>query len=106
MEDNLNDSESPEISEVEGEYFIPIDTSNLDGVKLNKKKFQEGLDDSSYYAGVISTLMNSGISAQDCMTWVLNDQTLKANKELQALVNENNIAVAKIQVIKADGMGL
>ena len=103
MEEDVKDLESAEQEyPIDGEYFIPIDISNLDGAKINKKKFQEGLDDFSYYSGVISVLMNSGISAQDAMSWVLNDQTLKSNKEMQLLVNENNIVVAKIQLAKAE----
>lgn len=106
MEDNLEDNELPLVEQNNLEYFIPIDISNLDGVKLNKKKFQEGLDDFSYYAGVISALTNSGVSSTDAVSWVLNGKTLASNKEMQEIINTNNIEVAKIQATKVDNLTL
>jgi len=94
---NKEELQDTELSEIESLYFIPMNTDNLGEIKYDKKDFQKGVNSMSFDCGKITSLINCGVSAQDAVSWILNEQTLKHNREQQILVNENNITVAKIQ---------
>jgi len=108
MSEELNKEElqDTELSEIESLYFIPMNTDNLSEIKYDKKEFQKGVNIMSFDCGKITALINCGVSAQDAVSWILNEQTLEYNREQQILVNENNVTLAKIQSAKAESVTL
>ena len=90
----------------QGEYFLPMDLDNLEGVKFDKKAFQKGISDISEVCGKICALTNVGVSMQDALSYMINESTIKHNLVNQKMINENNIDIAKIQVVKVDSQTL
>lgn len=108
MENNNNELNQEDLdfeqeSECLPQYFIPMDLDNLQNVnKYNSKEFKKGLEDMSYTCGKITALLNCGISAGDAMTFILNEKAIEANRIIQEMLNENNIQVSKISVVKVE----
>ena len=67
---------------------INIDNSILK-CELNKKKFQEGIDEVSKLCGSIVALYNVGINPHKAMDYL-------TDKEATLFISENNIQIAKI----------
>lgn len=56
--------------------FIPLDIEAVIGKKYNNKIFNSGVNDVSYYAGIIVGILNTGISERyipDIFRSILND---------------------------------
>jgi len=58
-------------------FFEPLElsTDNLaedNNIQLDSDEFKRGLKDSSYYAGIYTGLINSGMSMDDSITLILN----------------------------------
>ena len=78
------------------DFFIPISTSNLEGIaEYNEVEFKKGLDDVSYVCGQITGLRNCGLSSKDALDYLITVQTLKHNMEVSEITSNMNIEVAK-----------
>lgn len=44
--------------------YIPMDVENVVNIQLNKKDYSVGVRDFSYYAGIITGILNTGISEE------------------------------------------
>ena len=75
------------------EKEIELDNSVL----AESDSFQKGVEKASFYAGFYSCLVNCGISTQDAYELTMNQNTCDNNQELQRIVNNGSIDVAKIQ---------
>ena len=79
---------------------IELNTEEVQNLKLNKTKVQNGINDISYEVGRIVGLCNCGMNIKDATDFVLqlklNEDTIKHNQELQRMNNENAIEVSSI----------
>ena len=75
------------------EKEIDLDNSII----ADSSSFQKGVEEASFYAGFYSCLVNCGISTQDAYELTMNQNTCDNNQELQRIVNNGSIDVAKIQ---------
>ena len=78
---------------------ISIDTTNLEEVKFDKANFQKGMKDASYLCGMLTALMNVGISAVDALAYCMNESTMDNNIKLNEMVNEVEMAKLKAELI-------
>ncbi len=78
---------------------ISIDTTNLVEVKFDKANFQKGMKDASYLCGMLTALMNVGISAVDALAYCMNESTMDNNIKLNEMVNEVEMAKIKAELI-------
>jgi hypothetical protein len=84
----------------EGEFYIaPLVTFENKDSLVNNSKFSDGVNDSLYYAGMITGLMNLGISNVDAMTILLNKMNMDFNLELAKNNNDTSIECSKNQQI-------
>ena len=78
---------------------ISIDTTNLEEVKFDKTNFQKGMKDASYLCGMLTALMNVGISAVDALAYYMNESTMDNNIKLNEMVNEVEMSKIKAELI-------
>lgn len=62
---------------------------------FDSEKFHEGIKDTSYLAGVVTTLFNCGLSEGFILDYILNKETVAHNIEVTKLNKEMNIEVSK-----------
>lgn len=108
MEQNelIQDEIQEGVDTLKAEYFLPLDLDNLEGIKFDKKAFQKGINDISEMCGKICALTNVGITAQDALSFMINERTIEHNLTNQKLINDNNVDIAKIQAVKIDSQTL
>ena len=88
--------ESEELSMVEEPTkFIPVETSHLEGIGIDTKKFDKGVDDVSRICGQFSALKSVGMSDKDAMEIITNLITIQINND----TIEGNVRVANLQDI-------
>ena len=86
--------ETEELSMVEEPTkFIPVETSHLEGIGIDTKKFDKGVDDVSRICGQFSALKSVGMSDKDAMEVITNLITIQINND----TIEGNIRVANLQ---------
>ena len=52
-------------TEVRSSYIeLSLETQDFDGLKFNKGNFNKGVKDGSYLAGLITSLLNTGLEKQ------------------------------------------
>ena len=73
--------------------FIPVETSHLEGIGINTKKFDKGVDDVSRICGQFSALKSVGMSDKDAMEVITNLITIQINND----TIEGNVRVANLQ---------
>lgn len=81
---------------------IIFDKENIIEIEYDEDNFQEGLDDISYVCGMITGLINTGLSPQDALGYVMNGEILMNNVEISKINKEASIKVAKEQAIMVD----
>ena len=90
--------ETEELSMVEeSTKFIPVETSHLEGIGIDTKKFDKGVDDVSRICGQFSALKSVGMSDKDAMEVITNLITIQINND----TIEGNIRVANIQDVQS-----
>jgi hypothetical protein len=86
----------------ESEFYIAplvvLDEEKKDSL-INHPKFTQGLLDSLYYSGMITGLMNLGMSNVDSMTLLLGKINIDFNLELAKNNNDTSIECSKNQQI-------
>ena len=86
--------ESEELSIVEEPTkFIPVSTEHLEGIGIDTKKFDKGVDDVSRICGQFSALKSVGMSDKDAMEVITNLITIQINND----TIEGNVRVANLQ---------
>lgn len=88
----IKESEELSIAE-EPTKFIPVETSHLEGIGIDTKKFDKGVDDVSRICGQFSALKSVGMSDKDAMEIITNLITIQINND----TIEGNIRVANLQ---------
>jgi hypothetical protein len=74
---------------------IVLDVTTLEGSKLSKKDFVRGINDTSYDAGIITTLLNAGVKATDALNYVLNLKLIDANIKMTELRCTSQVEASK-----------
>ena len=92
----IEEGEEPTIVE-EPTKFIPVETSHLEGIGIDTKKFDKGVDDVSRICGQFSALKSVGMSDKDAMEVITNLITIQINND----TIEGNIRVANIQDVQS-----
>jgi hypothetical protein len=59
------------------------------------KQFYQGIKDTSHIAGVITALLNTGVSESFVLDYLLSKDTISHNIEVAKINKETNIEVAK-----------
>ena len=73
-----------------------ISTDNLaENVQLDKDEFIRGLKDASYFSGMYTGLINSGISMEDTVALIFNFINVNHNIETTKISSSANIEVSK-----------
>ena len=86
--------ETEELSMVEEPTkFIPVETSHLEGIGIDTKKFDKGVDDVSRICGQFSALKSDRMSEKDAMEVITNLITIQINND----TIEGNVRVANLQ---------
>lgn len=92
-------------SQYSEEYLIDpilIDIENLTEVCLNEEKFQEGLKDISKTCGMITGLVNAGLSVIDALNYLTNQEIMENNIKLAEINKEASVGIAKEQSLHVD----
>lgn len=63
----------------------------------DEESFQKGVDDHSYISGAITAILNTGVSEQFALEYLLNKDTIKYNLEATEINKKLSIDVAKIK---------
>jgi hypothetical protein len=59
------------------------------------KQFYQGIKDTSHIAGVITALLNTGVSESFVLDYLLSKDTIAHNLEVARINKETNVEVAK-----------
>ena len=98
-----DDQETSEFDELMEQLMrISVNKDNLADVEFDKANFKKGLKDISHICGMLTGLMNVGISALDALAYVMNEHVMDNNIELNKLVNEAEIAKSKFQQLQIE----
>ena len=90
--------EGEELSKVEEPTkFIPVETEHLEGIGIDTKKFDKGVDDVSRICGQFSALKSVGMSDKDAMDIITNLLSIQINKD----TIEGNIKIATAQDVSS-----
>ena len=106
--ENLTDEQKLELSRViketeelsmveEPTKFIPVETSHLEGIGIDTKKFDKGVDDVSRICGQFSALKSVGMSDKDAMEVITNLLSIQINKD----TIEGNVRIATAQDVSS-----
>ena len=59
------------------------------------EEFQRGINETSYIAGVVTALLNAGVTEGFALDYILNKETIKHNLETSKINKEMNIEMSK-----------
>lgn len=82
---------------VENTNILPPIEIDLD--TYNQEAFMKGIDDSSHLAGYITSILNSGVSEEFVLTYLINKETIEYNLKSIELNNATQIEIAKNQKV-------
>lgn len=92
--------ESPKNDDVYFYTALPMSTENLaEDIKYNKDEFNKGLNLASYDCGVYTALVNSGVSAENAMTYIFTLKNIDMNIKLAEINAKSSVEVSKNQSI-------
>jgi hypothetical protein len=66
------------------------------------KQFYQGIKDTSHIAGVITALLNAGVSESFVLDYLLSKDTIAHNLEVARINKETNVEVAKHAKLKQE----
>jgi hypothetical protein len=66
------------------------------------KQFYQGIKDTSHIAGVITALLNTGVSESFVLDYLLSKDTIAHNLEVARINKETNVEVAKHAKLKQE----
>lgn len=76
---------------------IILDDEEVTSDIINTDKFNKGFTDSLYFCGLYTGLINSGMSNEQAYDMLVNIQTSNHNQEMQRIVNNGQLEIAKTQ---------
>lgn len=91
---DLADYIEPE-EEEEDYRYMPLNTDNLEEVRIDTSDFKLGVDAMSYAAGQITALCNVGMTPEQAMEFVLSSKTMELQEKLHKMNVTKDIQVAK-----------
>lgn len=103
----MSENNKEQILEIEAsqlEDFAEESVDKLPPIEIpmewyDEDEFHRGIHDSSYLSGVITALLNTGVTEDFVINYLLNDETIKHNIEVAKINKETNIEVAKQQKV-------
>jgi hypothetical protein len=66
------------------------------------KQFYQGIKDTSHIAGVITALLNTGVSESFVLDYLLSKDTIAHNIEVAKINKDTNVEVAKYAKLKQE----
>lgn len=78
----------------------------LDLGEFNQKDFKQGILDSSYAAGVITALLNTGVSESFVLDYLLSKESVEHNLKVAQINKEMNIEISKNHKVTNDKLEL
>lgn len=92
----------PCMDDTEGQFALInlMDTRNIADCKYNRNEFCKGISEMSKTAGMITALVNAGLSPSEALEYICADSTNRLTYKLQTELGKQNndasIAIAKI----------
>lgn len=83
----------------ESDKLPPIE---IDMEDYNLDEFKRGIHETSYISGVITALLNTGLSESTVLDYLLNKETIAYNLKAAEINKDMNITVAKNQRVSID----
>lgn len=65
----------------------------------NTESFIKGIDDASHICGVITAMLNTGVSEEFILTYLINKENIQCTLDSIKMNNETNIEIGKNQKI-------
>ena len=93
----VSDSISALLEGGEGDDRLPPIEIDLD--TYNEEEFFKGIDDASYNCGVITAMLNSGVSEDFVLTYLINKETIEYNLKTIEMNNATQVEIAKHQKV-------
>lgn len=93
----LEDAEDNERVNQPLKDIIDLNVSAVKGLRISRDNFHIGLNEISYYCGMLTGLMNCGLSQEIACEFIINIKNMEHQENLQNVINEGNIKVAKMQ---------
>lgn len=81
---------------------VELDTSDLEGVKIDKTEFAKGVKSFSKFAGMFVCLKNVGMDTESAVSLILNERNIEHAHKIQKLINDNQENIAKITNINVE----
>ena len=115
--EELNQVDEMEEVEQEQEYFtqdevydiieqvtpkVEVNVDEVQGLELNSQEFQAGIDKVSRTCGMISALASVGLTKDQIMDYVINEQNIEFNLKLNQMTCDSNKETAKIQQVNQE----
>jgi hypothetical protein len=92
--------ESPKTDDVYFYTALPMSTENLaESIEFDKDEFNKGLKATSFDCGVYTALVNSGVSADNAITYIFTLKNIDMNVKLAEINAKCSVDVAKNQSI-------
>jgi hypothetical protein len=107
----MTDQIKEEILEIDSEQLEELlggsDNDKLPPIEIpfeffDEKEFYRGIDDTSHLAGVVTALLNTGLSEQAVMDYLLNKATIEHNIRAAEINRDMNVEVARNQRLVAE----
>lgn len=108
------EEEKKEVESQEQEYFtqdevydiieqvtpkIEVSVEGVQKLEINSQEFQAGIDKVSRTCGMISALANVGLTKDQIMDYVINEQNIEFNLKLNQMTCDSNKETARIQQV-------
>ena len=74
---------------------VELDTSDLEGIKVDKTEFVKGVKGVSKIAGMFTCLKNVGMDTDSAVGFILNERNIEHAQKMQKLINESQEKIAK-----------
>jgi hypothetical protein len=103
---NLEDMSKEELIDVVYELAndkskeVAVNLENVQSLEFEADEFEKGLKSVSYICGMITGLSNVGLNKEQIMDYVVNEQNIKFNKNLNKMTCDSNEKTAKIQNVQ------
>lgn len=85
---------------------IQMEIDNLCEIHFDEKEFQKGIKEISKVCGVITGLINVGISPNNALDYVINKETIEHNQKLNKDTINGNKEIAQVQQVQIQSQQL
>ncbi|WP_025912057.1 hypothetical protein [Priestia flexa] len=91
-----------QLQELIGEQSDTLPPIEIELDAYDQGEFQKGIDETSHLAGVITALLNTGVTEGFVLDYLLNKATIEHNLETAKINKDMNIEMVKHQRVVAD----